>query len=652
MVSMFGFIVALGIVVDDAIIVGENIYLHRQQGDSFARAAVRGAREVAVPLSFAIMTNIVAFLPLLLLPGQLRLMFGAIPLVVILCFVVSWVEALFIMPAHLAQLKPRATSRLGQAMDRLQIRFDRRLTRFIENLYRPALERCMNWPAMTVATALLVLTALLGYAIGGHMGFKLMPQMEGRWAKASMELPEDLSMKEALVIRDQLQDLAGEMAERHGIESAIVGMRSEIMDEILEVGLLLAPSEDREVSSREIVKLWRLQAARELKHLNTLRFGSGRKRRGGLADPALTLELRHADATVLQSATDFVARQLHNMAPVSAVFNTMTNGKAQWKLQLNEQGRSLGLDAANLAAQLRSSLYGAKALRQQNGENEVTVLVRLPEQERQTAKDIEQLLVQTSRGGYLPLAEVAFIERALAPGRIIRSDGQRIERISAEVEQDELVPTVLDHVNQELIPQLQLQFPELQIGHRGNQAKIRESLFRLKIGVVYALSGIYILLAIVFRSYLQPLLVLAVIPFGAAGAILGHILLGHGLSVVSLMGMLALSGVVVNDSLIIVDYANRLRRQGMSVKEAAQQAAQRRFRPILLTTLTTFGGVAPMVFETSRQAQFIVPMAVSLGFGILLTTVVGLLLLPTLYLVAEQHLENRAVLRHDSVVLD
>jgi len=311
----------------------------------------------------------------------------------------------------------------------------------------------------------------------------------------------------------------------------------------------------------------------------------------------------------------------------------MEEGKPQWKLTLNENGRSLGLDATDLAAQMRASLYGARAQRQHRLRNQVTTLVRLPEHERGDVNKIESLLIRTKTGGYAPLGSVATINKVLAPGFILRRKGQRVEKVGAEILSEENIPAVAKMVQGYLVPELQGRYPGIKVVFGGDQEEIAESVSRLELGTGFALTAIYILLAIAFKSYTQPIVIMAIIPFGAVGAILGHMALGFGLSIVSLMGMLALAGVVVNDSLILVEYANKKYEQGCSALDSIKEACHRRIRPILLTTITTFCGLAPMVFETSRQAQFVVPMAVSLGFGILFTTLVCLFVLPCLYLV-------------------
>ncbi len=634
MVSMFGFIIALGIVVDDAIIAGENIYSHMQEGMPFSEAASLGAKEVAVPLTFAILTNIVAFLPLLLLPGFMQLLFGAIPIVVVLCFLISWVEALFILPSHLATLNKKNTSQIGQKIGLLQGAVDRGLQGFIKHWYRPLLDRSLAWPSLILAIAISIFILVMAHALSGRMGFSLMPKMEGRWVQASLELPEDMSLNQVLSIRDQVEASVREMERQHQLSDVIVSVRSEIFETNLKVALLLVPSEEREVSTDTIKKWWR-EKTNQLGLLGNMRFGSARRGSSEMRDASLTVELRHQNTETLNAATKQLEDYLRGLSGVVGVVNSMTDGKPQWKLKLNDNGRSLGLDTSGLSQQMRAALYGSRALRQHRDRNQVTALVRLPLEERQAATDIENLLIHTGEGGYAPLGEVAEIERLQAPARITRVKGQRLETVGAEIFPEEVIPAVADSVKTHLIPELEGRFPGLLVVFGGDQERIRESVSKLQLGTLFALAAIYCLLAIAFHSYSQPLLIMAIIPFGAVGAVLGHMLLGYGLSVVSLMGMLALAGIVVNDSLILVEYANKCRRQGATPLEAIQRACERRFRPILLTTLTTFGGLAPMVFETSRQAQFVVPMAVSLGFGILFTTLVCLLVLPALYLLLE-----------------
>lgn len=633
MVSMFGFIIALGIVVDDAIIAGENIYAHMEEGMPYSEAAILGAKEVAKPLTFAILTNIVAFLPLLLLPGFMKLLFGAIPVVVVLCFLVSWIEALFILPAHLANIKNKQPNAVTKRLGEIQKYCDKGLQKLINHYYQPLLKKCLAWPSLTLAIAFMCFVVVLSYAFSGKMGFSLYPKMDGRWVKASFEVPESEPLSDVIKLREALEQSSQQMLREHDALNILVSTRSLITDTGVEVGLLLVASEERDVSSSEVKAWWRESAAEELRKKGKLRFQGARRGNSAVAASSLTLELRHSDADILNAASRDAKEFLESVDNVVATVNSMEEGKPQWKIKLNENGRSLGLDASELAAQLRSSLYGARAQRQHRLRNEVTTLVRLPKDEREAANDVENLLIKTKGGGYAPLGSVAIIEKVLAPARIIRRKGQRVESVGAEILPEEAIPAVSMSVKDYLVPELEERYPGLDVYFGGNQEQIADSVSKLELGTGFALAAIYILLAIAFKSYGQPLLVMAIIPFGAVGAILGHILLGYSLSVVSLMGMLALSGVVVNDSLILIEYANKQMAKNVSSYEAIIVACQRRFRPIILTTLTTFSGLAPMVFETSRQAQFVVPMAVSVGFGILFTTFICLLVLPSLFII-------------------
>jgi multidrug efflux pump subunit AcrB len=651
MVSMFGFIVALGIVVDDAIIAGENIFSHMQEGMSFEAAAIKGANEVAKPLTYAILTNIVAFLPLLLLPGSMKLLFGAIPIVVVLCFAVSWVEALFILPSHLAHIDNKNPNKVEQWFNQVQQACHGKLNHFIENIYFPLLNKCLNWPSLVLSIASFIFCIVIAYAFSGKMGFSLYPKLDGRWVKADYEISETTTEQQAIVLRNTLERSADSMVQHYELESSVISMRSIIRENSVEVALLLVESEEREHSTEQVRQFWR-EHAQPLAKLGKLRFSGARRGSSDVAAASLTIELRHSDSDVLALAAQEAVNFLDNSEHVVATVNSMEEGKPQWKLVLNENGRSLGLDAIDLSDQMRASLYGARAQRQHRLRNQVTTLVRLPEDERGDVNKIESMLIRTKAGGYAPLGTVATINKVLAPAFIVRRKSQRVEKVGAEILPEENIPAVAKMVLDYLAPELESRYPGIKVVFAGDQEEIANSVSRLQLGTWFALVGIYILLAIAFRSYSQPLVIMAIIPFGAVGAILGHMVLGFGLSVVSLMGMLALAGVVVNDSLILVEYANKKFEQGYSALEAIKEACRRRIRPILLTTITTFFGLAPMVFETSRQAQFVVPMAVSLGFGILFTTLVCLLVLPCLYLVfSNKSITNEAYSQSDTQVL-
>lgn len=635
MVSMFAFIISLGIVVDDAIIAGENIYENLGKGYSRVDAAIQGAKEVRIPLTFSILTNIVAFMPLLFMPGGMGKIMMVIPLVVIFCFAISWIEALFILPAHIAHLKNRPDSKLGQRLDAIQEKIDQRLRHVIHVYYRPMLGRILEQPGITLASAVAVACVVLAFPISGRMGFSQFPVLEGESAILQIEMPQNTPFKHTLQARD-----LGEAALKHimlAIEAEhgkfLVSMKSEINGTSIEIDARLIPGEARPYSTNQVVQMWRQQLG-DVAGVKSISFDA--ERGGGPASGRpFTMKLQSSDAPALALASAELKAILASLGAVKDVTNSLTSGKPQWDIELNEQGRSLGLNASHVAAQVRDALYGARALRQQRGKNEVTVLVRLPEAERQYQADIEQLVIVTPSGARVPLSSVANLNKGRAPAKIQRENGTQVVHVSAAVEPRSMIPNLQSTLEEEYLGPLTSKYPSVNIGYGGRQADNKKSASSLKNSLLFALMGIYILLAIPFRSYRQPLLIMAVIPFGVVGAICGLMMLGYGLSIIAIMGMLALCGVVVNDSLILVDYANQLTRSGVEVKQAIMDACERRFRPILLTTLTTFGGLAPMVFETSRQAKFITPMAVSLGFGILFTTFVCLLVLPTLYVLME-----------------
>lgn len=635
MISMFAFIISLGIVVDDAIIAGENIYENLDKGMSRTDAAIHGAKEVAVPLSFAILTNVVAFMPLFFLPGGMGKAMMVIPAVVVTCFAISWVEALFILPAHISHLKRKPDSKLGRKLDDVQLRVDTWLRRTIHNVYRPVLEKSLNSPGITLSIAIAFAMIIFSFPISGRMGFSMFPVLEGESAVLEIEMPQNAPVSQMVKAREQaeqaLKTVMQPIEDEHG--PFLISTTSTIDGTSLEVDARLSSGENRPHTTNEVVDMWR-NALGEVAGAKSVSFDAERGA-GPVSGRPFSMELRGSDTETLKQASEELTAILESLSGVKDVASSFTSGKPQWDIQLNNQGRSLGLTATDVASQVRAALYGARAVRQQRGKNEVTVLVRLPEEERQYQADIEQLQIVTPNGARVPLQQIATLEKTTAPTLIQRKQGQRLVSVSAAVEPRSLIPNLQASLQQDYLPELQQKYPQIKMGYGGRQEQEQESKSSLLNGLFFTLMGIYILLAIPFRSYKQPLLIMAVIPFGIVGALSGLLILNYGLSIIAIMGMLALCGVVVNDSLILIDYANQLRRQGVATKQAIMDAAERRFRPILLTTLTTFGGLAPMVFETSRQAKFITPMAVSLGFGILFTTFVCLLVLPTLFVLLE-----------------
>ncbi len=631
-ISMFAFIVALGIVVDDAIVAGENIYEYRQRGHGLVKAAILGARDVSVPITYAILTNIVAFLPLYFVPGYMGKIWKAIPVVVITVFLISWVEALLILPAHLAHTRSTPRNRLTSRLHDWQQNFSAGFSRFIENRFRPFLELSIRWRGLTVAIGLAVLIIVLSYVMSGRIGMILMPRVESDRAVVTAVLPAGSPLTVAEQAQKQLVRGIENVAAANGGDELLQGVFALVDEGRVEVTAYLTPPGIRPLNTGTVTQLWRKEVG-PIVGLESLRYESDRGGPGGGA--ALTVELSHRNTDILDQASVVLAERLAEFPNVKDIDDGFTPGKEQLDFRIKPSGESLGLTSRDIARQVRSAFSGTEALRQQRGRNEVTVRVRLPESERSSEFNIENLMLRTAAGTFVPLFEVADVERGRAYTTINRRDARRTVSVTAGVEPISQTSQVLATLNSQILPELVQDFPGLTYGYQGRQARMKESAGGLFSGFILAMVAIYFLLAIPFRSYSQPLIVMLAIPFGVVGATLGHLIMGYSLSLMSMMGIVALSGVVVNDSLVLIDYANRQRLEGASAFVAISAASTRRFRPIILTTLTTFGGLAPMIFETSRQARFLVPMALSLGFGILFATVITLLLVPCLYLLVE-----------------
>ncbi|WP_316978840.1 efflux RND transporter permease subunit [Shumkonia mesophila] len=631
MISTFAFIIALGIVVDDAIVAGENIYERRQSGMSYLEAAVLGVREVSSPIAFSILTNVITFIPLYFVPGVMGRVFSVIPVVVVAVFLVSWFEAVFILPAHLAHSRPH-TGRLGTFIHRGQAAADRQLQRFIQGLYRPTLGICIAHRYTVAATAAVLLAVVIAYAASGRMGLVLMPRTESDQSVVTAVLPYGSPLASTTAVRDRLVGTAQKVAAENGGERLIKGIFATIDENEVTVRAYLTDPEVRPLSTTRMTEAWRTATGTFI-GLESLKFESDRGGPGSGA--ALTVELTHRDITTLNAAAVTLAGRLAEFPQAKDIDDGSAAGKQQLDFKLLPEGQSLGLTAYEVARQVRGAFYGIEALRQQRGRNEVKVMVRLPENERVSEYGVEQLLIRAPSGRDVPLMQVAEVSRGRAYMAIERRNGQRTVTVEADVVPNDQTSRIQATLTAEILPALQAEYPGLGYSFEGHQAEISDSMQSLIASFIVALMGVYALLAIPFRSYIQPLIVMTAIPLGIVGAVLGHLIMGYGLSINSLMGVVALSGVVINDALVMIDFANSRCREGASPLEGIMQAGIRRFRPIMLTTLTTFGGLAPMIFETSRQARFMIPMALSLGYGILFATLITLLLVPCLYLINE-----------------
>ena len=632
MISMFAFLMVLGIVVDDAIVVGENVYEHRQRGMDFLPAAVEGTRDIAGPVIFSILTNIVAFVPLMFIPGTTGKFWWPLPVVVITILIISLLEALFILPCHLAHGSREAGTFIGRHAHRWQQAFARRVTRFADRYYGGFLAVCLRNRYVTLATALAVLVIAAGYGYSDHMGMIMMPEVSADEIEAGIRLPVGTTQSQAGKVALGVTASTHRMFEEHDLDRVAEGIKTNVRGQsFIDVEIVLKPPDERDMTAGDVIRLWRNEIG-DIEGVDQITFEAERGP-GGWRDD-ISVDLSHSDIEVLEEASRAFFRRVQQFETTRDVNDNYNRGKAQFDFILLPEGRNLGLTPAEVGQQLRDAFYGALAMRQLRGTDEIEVRVKLPKPEREDLHHLESFVIQTPDGVEVPLLDVVGLRRGEAFTSIHRRDGRRVVSVGMDVEPKRATTRVLESIRQEVLPQLRTDFPGITWSFEGSQAEMRESTKALWGGFALAMAVIYALLAIAFGSYVQPLIVMTAIPFGIVGAVLGHILLGYDLSLISLMGVVALSGVVVNDSLIMIDYANRNRGEQPAI-EAIHQAGLRRFRPIILTTFTTFGGLTPIILETSRQAYYLIPMAISLGFGIIFATAITLLIVPSLYMVLE-----------------
>ena len=632
MISLFGFLVVLGIVVDDAVVVGENVYEKRHSAGGYETAAVDGTREVASPVVFSILTNIVAFVPLMFIPGEMGKFWSPLPVVVIIVLSLSLIESLFILPAHLAHAKVRNRTKLGARLHHGQQRFSQAFNHLVHVLYRPILQLCLRYRYITACAALGLFVVVGGYATSAHMGMILMPEVSADEIEAGVRMPVGTTQDQAAEIARVVTEASLRMFDEHDLYKVAEGIKTNVRGQsFIDVEIVMKPPDQRDMTANEVIELWR-DSIGDLPGVDQVTFeaerGPGGHRR------AVSVSLSHGDIEVLEKATEAFVARAEQFANVRDVSDNYNKGKAQYDFKLRPEGRALGLTDEELGEQLRGAFFGSLALRLLRGTNEIEVRVKLPEDQREDIHHLEDLIIRTPSGAEVPLLDVAELEKDEAFTAINRRDGRRAINVSMDVQPKRAITQVIEALRHDTLPQLRDDFPGITWTFEGSDAEMRRATSSLWGSFGLALAVIYSLLAIAFRGYVQPLIVLVAIPFGIVGAVLGHIWLGYDISLVSLMGVIALSGVVINDSLIMIDYANRCRSES-SALEAISQAGLRRFRPILLTTLTTFGGLMPLIFERSLQAQYIIPMAISLGFGILFSTAIILVLVPCLYLILE-----------------
>lgn len=644
MISLFGFLIVLGIVVDDAVVVGENVYELRQQGVGPIEAAIRGTREVGGPVVFSILTNVVAFVPLMFIPGETGKFWRPLPIVVIVVLTLSLFEALFILPSHLAHIRTIDHKRgLGGRLHAMQQGFSAFFTMLIERFYRPLLSFSLRVRYITASAAIALFAIVVSYSTSSHMGMVLMPEISANEIEAGVRLPVGTTPDQAATVAEAVTEATARLFEEAHFDEVAEGVMTNVRgDSFIDVELVMLPPDERTMSAREVIQIWR-DSIGDIPGVDQITFEAERGPGGGRRD--ISVDLSHADIGVLEIAARAFADDMEEFAYTRDVNDSYSKGKVQYDFRLLPEGRALGLTPADIGSQLRGAFYGSLALRLLRGTNEIEVRVKLPEEERKDVYNLEELVIRTPSGAEVPLLDVAEVVQGEAFARIDRRDGRRIVSVSMDVEPDRAIGQVITAINHDVLPRLAGKYPGLTWTFEGSNAEMREATSSLWGGFGLAMFVIYALLAVAFRRYIQPLIVMVAIPFGIIGAVIGHMLLGYDLSLISFMGVIALAGVVVNDSLIMIDYANRMRRENEPL-QAIMLAGVRRFRPIFLTTATTFFGLVPIIMEKSLQSQHIVPMAISLGFGIVFSTAVTLILVPCLYLIVEDVTRvTRAVLR-------
>ncbi|MDE0103616.1 MAG: efflux RND transporter permease subunit [Bryobacterales bacterium] len=665
MMSLFSFILVLGIVVDDAIVVGENIHTTQVRTGKGTVGAIRGTYQVLIPVAFGVMTTMAAFSPMLFVPGIMGKIVRVFPLIILPTLFFSLVESNLILPCHLRHFKKRrvrkASHPVASAWNAFFDMFSSGLAQFVRRVYQPALRVALEWRYLTLSVAVALILATAGMVGAGKIRWILFPNVESDSVVAFLTMPMespvsvtatgvDVLTKSASELRREIESESDSDQVRHimssvgehpfrEVQSGPASDGSRFRGENLgEVHIELVPAEVREITAEEVAARWRekvgqIPGAIELTITSDL-IGGGK---------AIDLQFSATDLDTLVEVAEITKAHLAGYPGVIEVTDTYRGGKPEINLSLTSEGEALGLTLQDLGRQVRQGFFGEEAQRIQRGRDEVRVMVRYPRQDRRTVAALEQMRVRTPAGDEVPFSTVAAGSMGRGPTSITRVDRRRSVNVQAEV--DEAITSgraVSSAMEAEFLPQLAAQYPGLLYSFEGDEADFAESIDGLARGLAAALFVMFAMLAIPLRSYVKPAIIVSSIPFGMVGAIWGHWLLGMDVSFLSLCGMVALAGIVVNDGLVLVSFIEGFRREQGNLREAVVLAGQARFRAILLTSLTTAAGVTPLMLEKSIQAQFLIPMAVALSSGVLFATVVTLVMVPTLYLVLE---DLRAVAR-------
>lgn len=636
MLTLFAFILVLGIVVDDAIVIGESAYSEVERHGHSIDHVIRGAQKVAMPATFGVLTTIAAFIPMLLVSGPMGIIWKSIGMVVIMCLAFSLVESKFILPAHLAHMKFKKPGEPRGAFGRFKAKFNNGVQHFIHHHYRHFLEFCIKHRYNVVAAFIGVLILSIALVASGKVRWVFFPDIPSDFIQVQLEMDEGSSEQNTLKvvqsIEEALYQMNANMEKENGyqvVKHSFINMSSRTSAFIFAE---LTKGEDREVDGVTIAAAWREQLP-ELLSVKKLNFDASTNAGGG---GDISFRLTSTDLEELSAASRDLKQKLATYEGVYDIADNFSSGSHEIRLKIRPEAEALGLTLSDLARQVRYGFYGYEAQRILRNKEEIKVMVRYPLEQRRTVGYLENMLIRTPQGASVPFSTVAQIEKGDSYASITRVDGKRAITITANANKNKVEPSkVVQEIQKDYLPQLQAKYPKIQTALDGGSLDEQNAMVGLIQGFFFALFTIYALMAVPLKSYSQPLIIMSVIPFGIIGALFGHLVQGLAMSVLSLCGIVALAGVVVNDSLILVDFVNRAREQGLSVRQAAIDSGCYRFRAIILTSLTTFVGLVPIILERSLQAQIVIPMATSLAFGILFSTVVTLILVPLLYIILD-----------------
>jgi multidrug efflux pump subunit AcrB len=641
LISLFGFILVLGIVVDDAIVIGESAYTNMRAKGHSVDNIVEGVFKVAVPATFGVLTTIAAFLPILMITGIFGAFFSAIGVVVTLCLVFSIVESKLILPAHLAHMKIKHYEKdTHNWLVRFQRFFSEGLHTVRDKFYTPFLEKCIRRRYLTLSGFISLLILSIGLVAGGILRFVFFPDVTADFMQVNLEMNEGTPAARTHLaiqnVQDALLEIDREVSAEHDAESGkvLASMLSFTQgDTSAQIFVELVKDDVAVIDYNEVKRQW-FERVGELPGVKQLAFQNIGGIQGG---PDISLRLIGANTQQVARAAKELERRIRQYEGLYDIRNSYESGHREIKLNIKPEAEALGLTLQDLADQVRAGFYGMEVQRIQRGQDEVKVMVRFPKDERDSVGYLDHMRIRTPGGGRVPFHSVAEVELTESPTFIRRFDRERAIHVSAQVDKDKYEPgKILDDILTQELPEILAQHPGVRHRLSGLSQLGKDVQLDLLKGAMLALFLIYTLMAIPLRSYSQPLIIMSVIPFGTIGALFGHWVLGIPVSMTSFFGIIALSGVVVNDSLILVDFINKERQVGVPLAQAVRDGARVRFRPILLTSLTTFLGLAPItLFEKSLQAQAVVPMAASLAFGIVFATVITLVLIPSLYLILD-----------------